>query len=172
MPDIMEYQNLVWSIVNKILKNISDINYRSELENELFQEGFIGLIEAQNNFDKEKDVKFSTFAYQYIKGYCMHYLRKETNVRSKICYLDEYEEIEYENDFYFKDLNIIDSIEHKLKKINKKFPLLDREVLKARIYEGKDYRTIAKTNNCSIKKVYNIMSYYKDIIKNIINENF
>ena len=67
--DLTEYQNLVWSIVNKVLYKMEDKNYKTELENELFQEGFLGLIEAQQKYDESKGVKFSTFEYKYIKGY-------------------------------------------------------------------------------------------------------
>ena len=33
---------------------MEDRNYKAELENELFQEGFLGLIEAQQKYDENK----------------------------------------------------------------------------------------------------------------------
>ena len=52
---------------------MEDKNYKIELENELFQEGFLGLMEAQQRKKKKKGIKFTTFAYPYIKGYCRRY---------------------------------------------------------------------------------------------------
>ena len=59
LTDLTEYQNLIWSIVNKILCKMEDKNYKTELENELFQEGFLGLMEAQQRYDETKGIKFT-----------------------------------------------------------------------------------------------------------------
>ena len=105
--DLVEYQNLIWSIVNKILCKMEDRNYKAELENELFQEGFLGLIEAQQKYDENKGVKFSTFAYPYIKGYCLKYLNNEIKINSKTKELVQDENNAYEEDFLDTDLDII-----------------------------------------------------------------
>lgn len=173
MPeDLTECQNLIWSIVNKILAKIPDKNYQNELENELFQEGFLGLMEAQNRYDKNKGVKFTTFAYPYIKGYCLKYLNKEIKISSLTKELVQNENDSYEEDFTNIDLDIIKTMEIVLKKTNRELTQLEKNILISRINYNLDYRTIAKTNDCSIKKVYNVMYKYKPLIKEIIKNNF
>lgn len=170
--DLVEYQNLIWSIVNKILCKMEDRNYKAELENELFQEGFLGLIEAQQKYDENKGVKFSTFAYPYIKGYCLKYLNNEIKINSKTKELVQDENDAYEEDFLDTDLDIIAMMKETLRKTNKKLTSLEENILLERIDEDLDYRTIAEKNNCSVKKIYNVMYKYKPLIKEIINNNF
>ena len=155
--DLVEYQNLIWSIVNKILCKMEDRNYKAELENELFQEGFLGLIEAQQKYDENKGVKFSTFAYPYIKGYCLKYLNNEIKINSKTKELVQDENNAYEEDFLDTDLDIIAMMKETLRKTNKKLTSLEENILLERIDEDLDYRTIAEKNNCSVKKIYNVM---------------
>lgn len=173
MPeDLMQYQNLVWSIVNKLLAKMPDKNYKSELEYELFQEGFLGLIEAQQRYDETQETKFTTFAYPYIKGYCLKYLNREIKISSNTKELIPNEDDSYEEDFTSIDLDIIEAIKTVLKRINRKLNTLDENILVDRIENNLDYRTIAIQNNCSPKKVYNVMYKYKPLIKEIIKDNF
>ena len=151
---------------------MEDRNYKAELENELFQEGFLGLIEAQQKYDENKGVKFSTFAYPYIKGYCLKYLNNEIKINSKTKELVQDENNAYEEDFLDTDLDIIAMMKETLRKTNKKLTSLEENILLERIDEDLDYRTIAEKNNCSVKKIYNVMYKYKPLIKEIINNNF
>lgn len=172
LTDLTEYQNLIWSIVNKILCKMEDKNYKTELENELFQEGFLGLMEAQQRYDETKGIKFTTFAYPYIKGYCLKYLNNEIKINSKTKELVQNEDDIYEEDFLDVDLDIIETIKTTLKRTNRKLTELEEKILIGRINDGLDYRMISKLNNCSIKKVYNVMYKYKPLIKEIIKNNF
>lgn len=173
MPmDLTEYQNLIWSIVNKILCKMEDKNYKTELENELFQEGFLGLMEAQQRYDEKKGIKFTTFAYPYIKGYCLKYLNNEIKINSKTKELIQNEDDVYEQEFLDIDLDIILMMKEVLQKTNRKLTELEENILSKRINENLDYRTIADLCDCSIKKVYNVMYKYKPLIKQIIKNNF
>ena len=173
MPmDLTEYQNLIWSIVNKILCKMEDKNYKTELENELFQEGFLGLMEAQQRYDEKKEIKFTTFAYPYIKGYCLKYLNNEIKINLKTKELIQNEDDVYEQEFLDIDLDIILIMKEVLQKTNRKLTKLEENILSKRINENLDYRTIADLCNCSIKKVYNVMYKYKPLIKQIIKNNF
>lgn len=173
MPeDLTQYQNLVWSIVNKLLAKMPDKNYKNELEDELFQEGFLGLIEAQQRYDNSQNVKFTTFAYPYIKGYCLKYLNKEIKISLNTKELIQNEDDSYEEDFTLTDLDIVDTIKTVLKKTNRKLDDLEENILIDRIENNLDYRSIAENNQCSTKKIYNVMYKYKPLIKEIINNNF
>ncbi len=67
MEDILEYENLVYSIINK---------YKNFDREDLYQVGMIGLIDAKRNYKKEVNTKFSTYAYFYILGKVKEYIRK------------------------------------------------------------------------------------------------
>lgn len=170
--DLTIYQNLIWSIVNKILSKLSDNNYKTELENELFQEGFLGLMEARQKYDKDKNVKFTTFAYPYIKGYCLKYLNKEIQLKCTTQELVTNKDDSYEEDFTDIDLNIIELLKDLLSKTKRTLTEQEENILNDKIQYNLDYRTIAEQNNCSVKKVYNVMYKYKPYIREIIKNNF
>ena len=62
---ILENQNLIYSIIHK---------FRSKDYDDLYQAGCIGLINAYNNFNSSSNVKFSSYAYNYILGEIYKYL--------------------------------------------------------------------------------------------------
>lgn len=73
MDDILEYENLVWSIVAK---------YGGYFDkDDLYQVGMMGLISAYQHFDVTKGVKFSTYAYQYIFGEVYKYVQESRVVK-------------------------------------------------------------------------------------------
>lgn len=66
-------KNLVYSICSK---------YQGYKDKEdLYQVGMIGLINAYNNFDNTKEVRFSTYAFPYIVGEVSKYVRENNNLR-------------------------------------------------------------------------------------------
>jgi RNA polymerase sporulation-specific sigma factor len=66
---IESYQPLVYKIVTGIKAN-------SEVMLDLLQEGIVGLIEAVERFDPDKNIKFTTFAPFRIRGRIINYLDK------------------------------------------------------------------------------------------------
>lgn len=66
-------KKLVYSIVNKYASN-----YNKE---DLYQVGMIAVMKASEMFDKDKGVKFSTFAYKYILGEILKYIREDKGIR-------------------------------------------------------------------------------------------
>jgi len=72
-----EYAKEITNIRNKIIKGnlklvlsiVNKINKTNRIENiiELFDEGTMGLIEAVDKFSLEENVRFSTYAYWWIK---------------------------------------------------------------------------------------------------------
>ena len=99
-------------------------------------------------------------------------LNNEIKIGSKTKELVQNENDIYEEDFLDVDLDIIETIKTTLKKTNRKLTELEEKILIGRINDGLDYRMIAKLNNCSIKKAYNVMYKYKPLIKEIIKNNF
>lgn len=68
---IMDYLPLVKYVVGKFMMYLP-----SHIDQEdLFESGILGLIEAAERFDDSKDVKFKTYAFHRIRGAVLDYLR-------------------------------------------------------------------------------------------------
>ncbi len=70
---VAQNNKLVYSICSRY-NNYSD-------KEDLYQVGMIGLINAYNNFDSSKNVKFSTYAFPYIIGEVNRYVRENKNIK-------------------------------------------------------------------------------------------
>ncbi len=66
---------LVLSVIQRFAGN------NAENADDLFQVGCIGLIKAIDNFDRNMDVKFSTYAVPMIIGECRRYMRDNNAIR-------------------------------------------------------------------------------------------
>ena len=73
MKDLLEYENLVFSIISKY-GNYFD-------KDDLYQVGMIGLIDAYKHFDSSVGVKFSSYAYYYILGEVTKFVRENRNIK-------------------------------------------------------------------------------------------
>ena len=73
MDNILKYENLV----NKIAHKYSDFSNFEDLK----QAGMVGLINALNNYKKNSNTKFSTYAYLWIKGEILEFLRLDKNIK-------------------------------------------------------------------------------------------
>lgn len=164
-----QYYNLIWSIVHKILAKINDKYYYKGLEEDLFQEGYIGLLYAFEKYNKDLNTQFSTFAYKYIYGHCLNYLKREYNslkcedIDSSPTILED----SYELDDYFQ-FDLIKELNNRLKIINKKIPQDEENILIDRLYKEHSLQECAELNHCSIKKVTNVINKYKNLIKEIL----
>ena len=66
--------NLVYSIAKGFLNGNSYDNYE-----DIVSEGFLGLCHAAERYDDSCGTRFSTYAYQVIRGYMLRYIRLRTN---------------------------------------------------------------------------------------------
>ena len=73
MEELLDYEGLIYSIINKYSKNFD--------KDDLFQVGMLGLIEAYKNYKKGFDSKFSTYAYYYILGEVNKYVRDSNSLK-------------------------------------------------------------------------------------------
>lgn len=168
---IGQYDKMIWSIVHKLLSKIGDNYYYNGLEDDLFQEGYIGLLSAEKKYDECKDIQFSTFAYKYIYGYCLNYLKKEIislnneNIENSPILSENF----YEIDDYFQ-IDLIQELNDRLKVVNKKVSKTEEKILKDRIYNEYSLQKCAELSNCSTKKVTNVINKYKCLIKDILDK--
>ena len=73
MDEVLEYEGLVYSIINRYSKRY-DID-------DLYQVGMIGLMDAYRHYNSNYDTKFSSFAYYYIIGEVNKYIRESSSVK-------------------------------------------------------------------------------------------
>ena len=69
---LTDNQNLIYSVIHR---------FRSRDVEDLFQAGCVGLIKAYNNFDNTMNVKFTSYAYNYIVGEIYQYIINNRNIR-------------------------------------------------------------------------------------------
>lgn len=72
MEQLLEYENLVYSIINK---------YSGFDKDDLYQVGIMGLVQAYKNYKSSFNVKFSSYAYYYILGEVTKYIRENRSIR-------------------------------------------------------------------------------------------
>lgn len=73
MEKILEYEQLV----NKLAHKYSSFSNFEDLK----QQGMIGLMKALENYKPTKDTKFSSYAYMWIKGEILEYIRCDQNIK-------------------------------------------------------------------------------------------
>lgn len=73
MDDLLEYEGLVYGIINK---------YSGYFDKEdLYQAGMIGLIEAKRHFNDKFKIKFSSYAYYYVIGEVTKFVRENRSIK-------------------------------------------------------------------------------------------
>lgn len=83
---IIEHQALIYKIASKY-----STYYSVE---DLFQVGVIGLIKAYKKFKPSLGVKFSTYAYKYIFGEIINFIKQDRSIKLSINSLKIYKEYE------------------------------------------------------------------------------
>lgn len=73
MDNLLEYENLVFSIISKY-GNYFD-------RDDLYQVGMMGLMDAYKHYDSSVGVKFSSYAYYYIVGEVTKFVRENRSVK-------------------------------------------------------------------------------------------
>ncbi len=70
---ILNNESFIYSIANRFAK------YKNK--EDLFQAGCIGMIEAYKNYDKSRNVKFTSYAYKYIYGEMSKFVREDHTIK-------------------------------------------------------------------------------------------
>ena len=82
---ISSYEKLVYSIISKYSN--------SSNKDDLFQVGMVGIMIASKKYDTSSGVKFTSFAYKYILGEVLKYLREDRNIRVSRDLISDYRKI-------------------------------------------------------------------------------
>lgn len=73
MDNLLDYENLVYAVIKKY-SNYFD-------KDDLYQAGMLGLVQACLHFNGDRNTKFSTYAYYYINGEVLKYVRENKTIR-------------------------------------------------------------------------------------------
>lgn len=79
--DMRAREKLIEGNLRLVLSVIQRFAASSESADDLFQVGCIGLMKAIDNFNRELNVQFSTYAVPMIVGECRRYLRDNNSIR-------------------------------------------------------------------------------------------
>lgn len=71
---ISSMSNLIYHIAKKFTND-------TDLINELYNQGVIGVYDAYTNYDKKSNTKFSSYAYMYIYGKMYSYINENRNIK-------------------------------------------------------------------------------------------
>ncbi len=116
---------------------------------DLVQEGFLGLLEARKRFDPSKKIKFSTYAFYWIKKRVLEAIQKERIQSLNFVELNEevLERATVEKKYENEKLDI---------SLNKNFSSLEQKVFKLHFQEEKSLSQIAKELGIRREKVRQI----------------
>ena len=90
------YEKLVYSIIKKYSTSYN--------KDDLFQVGMLGVLDASKKYDPSSGVKFSSFAYKYILGEVLKYLREDRNIKISRDLISDYRKIYLAKERAYKTL--------------------------------------------------------------------
>ncbi len=136
---------------------------------DLVQEGQIGLYNAINSYNPEKDVIFTTYAGTCIKNKILDYIRKESSFQKNIVYQND-DDREYpkdpsktpEEELIEKEEKLVEN--NKIENIMSVLNDTEKEIFRLYI-ESNTYNEIAKKLNITSKKVDNTIRKIRKIYK-------
>ena len=73
MDNLLEYEGLVYGIINKYCSYFD--------KDDLYQVGMLGLVDAYRHYDSDLNTKFSTYAYYYILGEVRKFIKDSNLVK-------------------------------------------------------------------------------------------
>lgn len=124
---ISSYEKLVYSIISK---------YSNESNKEdLFQVGMMGIIDASKRYDSSSGVKFTSFAYKYILGEVLKYLREDRNIKLGRDLISDYKKILITKERFYKSHGRPASIEE----ISRVLKLSEERINLAINYNEREY---------------------------------
>ena len=164
--NIEDYTEQLKRTVGKIYREYSWTGVDIE---DLYQEAFIGLINAKKKFNPDLNVKFSSYAHYWIRQKVLRYLSK---VDASILSLEE-SKIEDREDVYNGDLkNATDNVVRLCLAREDLLDDIERTVLTENILYKNSYRYIFKNYGIKINSIKRIKDKALKKIRKYLEENW
>lgn len=159
--DLAAHQRLMVAYQPLVFKIASGFRLKEAETMELIQEGMVGLLEAAENYDCNRQVAFSVFATHRIRGCMVDYLRRTT--AKGLVYLDS----EICQGFTLSDalpsavaspveLAERKALQEKVAQAMDRLPLREQQVLKGMYLEDRPAQAVADAINVSLGHVYRL----------------
>ena len=146
---IEQYSGIIYSLAKRMTRN-------KETQEELVQEGYLGLCEAYKNFNSDKKVNLTTYAYYRIRGRMLNYFKKQKNI--------QFEELNDYTNYSLNEDNEIDSIEELIQGCSETV----KQIIRFKVYDNLTTQEIADKLGCSKSRVSYILSKEKDNLYRIL----
>ena len=159
---IKKYEPIITYISNSYITSFKDNLIDMDV---IYQEGRLGILDAINSFDSNKNASFKTYASRCINNRVINGLKKKANINSNIKSLDEFMEddsslqiasnINIEEDVLLNE--IFNSLTSKDSKVFSKF---EKTVL-IELLRGLNYKEIAESLEKTPKQIDNTIQRIK-----------
>lgn len=153
MEHIMEYEKLVCKIASKY-SNYSNFE-------DLKQVGMIGLLKALDKYDKNSNTKFSTYAYLWIRGEILEYLRCDKSIKISKEILSLSKQVEVCKEILRNNLNREPSITEISLFLDKDEDIILEAIDARNIVLSNDYIT-NQNNSDKDTSLYDMIPYYEN----------
>lgn len=161
---LLKYQNLIYKMSNR---------FYGVSKEDLVQAGFVGLLKAYKNYDPNRNVSFSTYAYDYIYGEMYECESKSKNVFVNKNMKRLYKKVISTKDMLSQKYNREISLNEVCKFLNVDINLIMDIINSSSDYVPIEETVISEKNNLdNLILLKNSLNKLNDLEKQIIKERF
>lgn len=161
---LLKYQNLIYKMSNR---------FYGVSKEDLVQAGFVGLLKAYKNYDPNRNVSFSTYAYDYIYGEMYECESKSKNVFVNKNMKRLYKKVISTKDMLSQKYNREISLNEVCKFLNVDINLIMDIINSSSDYVPIEETVISENNNLdNLILLKNSLNKLNDLEKRIIKERF
>lgn len=165
--ELMETKDMIYKICYKYSKYYS--------VEDLFQVGVIGLMKAKKNFNSNMNTKFTTYAYNYILGEIIEFIKNDRTIKVSSDTLKLYKAYEKSKDFLTNELGRNVTLEEVSKFMNVDINLLSDTIIKSEFVLSTDTKlsddfTLEQITGKDTRKQIDDLIDLRDELKKLTNE--
>lgn len=165
--ELMKTKDMIYKICYKYSKYYS--------VEDLFQVGVIGLMKAKKNFNSNMNTKFTTYAYNYILGEIIEFIKNDRTIKVSSDTLKLYKAYEKSKDFLTNELGRNVTLEEVSKFMNVDINLLSDTIIKSEFVLSTDTKlsddfTLEQITGKDTRKQIDDLIDLRDELKKLTNK--